>query len=402
MDGKRLLACGLLLAGTAGASWLARRWWLRHTATPTLADPPPPAPRAGDDRFAAPDGPRQEVDWVMRFEGGRRCIPALWQQEGRLVFDLLTIPDQKQAEAFYREVRGLDEAALAPAELAALLQRRPVTGGHVTALKLDGQEYARSGHGTSFGHRDGRDDPRAAALRRLYPEYLRGVRWFGVMRFTLSAAEPLCLPVSRMEIAFAPEMETLPMEQEWSLPLDGSAAMVTFIHPATGRQHALYLQPGETEKLENHAFPMPVWLSCFAGEVVPPLPGGRLQFDTSLAAEEQQVWDELRRAQTPPYAPTARGAASIGIIGGADGPTALVFEKADGGEPGPHGQPLVVCPARMTGRAPCQATLALQGVQVELCPGTAHQWQAVSRGERRLQRCGDLLNALTRKKEDAT
>ena len=402
MDAKRLLACGLVLAGTAGASWLARRWWLQRTAAEPEAATLTPDP---SDRFGEPRGPRQDIDWVMSFPGGRRVIPTLWEQEGKLVFDLLTIPDPKQAEDYFREVRGLDEEALSPAELAALLARRPIMSAHLTSLKVDGQQHDHSGHGTTFGRLDGREEPRAAALRRLYPGYLRGVRWFGVMRFTLSAPEPLRLPVSRLEVTFGPERETLPMKQEWTLPLDGSPAMVTFEHPVTGRQHALYLQPGETEKLEaGTAFPMPVWVSCFDGEVVPPLPGGgTLQFDTSLCAEEQQVWDELRRSQTPPYAPEARGAASIGIIGGADGPTALVFGRRgkEGEELGPHGQPLVDCPARMTGRAPCQATLALQGISVELCPGSTHDWRAVSRGERRLRSGADWLNALSGRKEKA-
>ena len=93
------------------------------------------------------------------------------------------------------------------------------------------------------------------------------------------------------------------------------------------------------------------------------------------AARESAEHDETAESAGK-FRPTAQNAAMIGVIGGADGPTAVfVTRKGETKQGlGPHGQPWQWCPARPRVQTPLQAKLVLQGMQVQTQPCRTYAW----------------------------
>ena len=373
---RTLFGCCVALAGVAGLGALARCGTKKKTAA-----------AAQPEEIKAPAGRPQTINWAMNYGGARLVVPTLWHQAGRVVFDLLILPDQPKAQAFYHQVRDLDEDALPARELAALLRRRPLGSVNISALTIDGRRACLSSEGRNFCGFP--DEPDAAAWRKLYPRQLLLARHFGVVRCT-ARCDGSFAPVTRsMTMRLGPECENLPMNKSWNLPLDGrTPPSLTFADPATGCRHTLYLQPGHTDKIAGEPT---LWAPGFWGEVVPPLPqGSRLNFDASLSQAEAELWMQQREEKAAresaehdeiaesagKFRPTAQNAAMIGVIGGADGPTAVfVTRKGETKQGlGPHGQPWQWCPARLRVQTPLQAKLVLQGMQVQTHPCRTYAW----------------------------
>ena len=105
------------------------------------------------------------------------------------------------------------------------------------------------------------------------------------------------------------ELEFTVSEREGS----GRYTEISFLHPETQILHTLYLQKEELERLPGDT---PLWVAPILYEIRPPLsPGEELCFDSSISIP--QTGDGFG------FSPEATGSASIGIIGGADGPTAI-------------------------------------------------------------------------------
>ena len=248
---RTLFGCCVALAGVAGLGALAWRGTKKKTAA-----------AAQPEEIKAPAGRPQTINWAMNYGGARLVVPTLWHQAGRVVFDLLILPDQPKAQAFYHQVRDLDEDALPARELAALLRRRPLGSVNISALTIDGRRACLSSEGRNFcGFPDA---PDAAAWRKLYPRQLLLARHFGVVRCT-ARCDGSFAPVTRsMTMRLGPECENLPMNKSWNLPLDGrTPPSLTFADPATGCRHTLYLQPGHTDKIAGEPT---LWAPGFWGE----------------------------------------------------------------------------------------------------------------------------------------
>ncbi|MBQ9767411.1 MAG: hypothetical protein IJW37_04875 [Lachnospiraceae bacterium] len=133
---------------------------------------------------------------------------------------------------------------------------------------------------------------------------------------------------------------------------------VSFVHPVTGDTHTLTVQSYERQELEKDRFPMEDYEF--------PSHYARMTYTLSpdLSDKDFSVRDVCRNDE-PRRKPTKDGfgAASIGIIGGADGPTAVFF-AASGAEIKTH--------------AACSA--------LHFEPAEAVEWQAVVR----VKRCEDV------------
>ena len=156
---RTLFGCCVALAGVAGLGALARR----GTKKKNIA-------AAQREEIKAPAGRPQTINWTMNYGGARLVVPTLWHQAGWVVFDLLILPDQPKAQAFYHQVRDLDEDALPARELAALLRRRPLGSVNISALTVDGRRACLSSDGWNFCGCP--DEPDAAAWRKLYVSFM--------------------------------------------------------------------------------------------------------------------------------------------------------------------------------------------------------------------------------------
>lgn len=108
---------------------------------------------------------------------------------------------------------------------------------------------------------------------------------------------------------------------------------VRFTHPVTGKAHTLHVVEYEAQEMDTSHFPdsgqweYPTHYTSMTYVVEPELPKGE------LTARDCGQGDPLRPRQVEPYGPTAAGAASIGIIGGADGPTTIILANGKTGHP---------------------------------------------------------------------
>jgi len=108
----------------------------------------------------------------------------------------------------------------------------------------------------------------------------------------------------------------------------GVGETVQLTHPRTGVTHTLTVTELEPQTLPDHAFrdpdtDYPTHCSAMSFTLTPDLPRGALQVQDCARG------DRPRRKPKPGFAPTAVNDAVVGIIGGADGPTALVYGVPD-------------------------------------------------------------------------
>ncbi|MGI6029064.1 MAG: hypothetical protein ACOX81_06610 [Candidatus Heteroscillospira sp.] len=98
----------------------------------------------------------------------------------------------------------------------------------------------------------------------------------------------------------------------------------TFVRPATGQSHTLTVQEYEYQELPENSFgednmEYPRHYAAMSYTVEPPLPGD------VLTVQDCFEGDRPRPKKLSAPEPEGTSAACIGIIGGADGPTAIIF-----------------------------------------------------------------------------
>lgn len=160
--------------------------------------------------------------------------------------------------------------------------------------------------------------------------------------------------ISTFSISTACSSVFFPLNLSLQLTADRPEASVSFLLPGEENVHTLFLQLGQREFIPS-AEPQFAFFSA-AYEIVPPLSERcHIQFDTSTA-------HALPSADTR----LPEGAASIGIIGSADGPTVLFFSEKGGDEntrTGAHGCPVYTCYSKLTEEIHTQtAEFCIQGI----------------------------------------
>ena len=112
--------------------------------------------------------------------------------------------------------------------------------------------------------------------------------------------------------------------------------VITFTHPITNTEHKLTVMEYGKQELTSKAFAheeyeFPTHHTAMTYTIEPELPNKNFQVRDCLDN------DEPKRRPRKPYEPQASyDACSIGIIGGADGPTALIFSNGSGTKTVPH------------------------------------------------------------------
>ncbi|MDX9871380.1 MAG: hypothetical protein RBT41_03030 [Clostridia bacterium] len=106
---------------------------------------------------------------------------------------------------------------------------------------------------------------------------------------------------------------------------------IEFTHPAAGAQHTLRVQEYERHEVspahfgsQNQEFPTHYTVMRYT--LSPDLPDGAFTVADCIRS------DPPRQKQTHPYEPQALSSVCIGIIGGADGPTAIIFGESGEGK----------------------------------------------------------------------
>ncbi|MGE5496367.1 MAG: hypothetical protein ACM3S4_13810 [Burkholderiales bacterium] len=129
-----------------------------------------------------------------------------------------------------------------------------------------------------------------------------------------------------------------PLDIRFELPAESAGTQIEFANPATNQTHTLYVGKAETMKLPvTQGMSRSLHAALAAYEIDPELPeGSTLVFNSSIESDAAAGPGEFMENE-------GRGAASIGIIGGADGPTAIFVGTKENRPRGPHGLPLYLC-----------------------------------------------------------
>lgn len=321
--------------------------------------------------------------WSLPFTAGRRqkaareftlwglpfLIPAVYRFQQGIVFDLFVFPDADRMRDFY-ETYGPLEDSLSPAALRKLEGEHPCPSPAPREIRINGLP-AEEWDAQSFLYMNWAPEKNSPKklLEKTYGAFLRHIPCFSCQRFRVPFPKSLrktgiqgrLFPsrVLSLSMDFSPREGFLPLELEF--PLDetaknGGFQEFTFSHPKTGALHTLYLQKAPPEKLPGQD----LWSFPVAYETVPPLrEGEELCFDSSVSIPKKGE----------DFSPDSSAAASIGILGGADGPTALFLVSSkcysgpsDGPSSGPHGLPLRYAFTRPAERPAEAAYCVLSGI----------------------------------------
>lgn len=279
------------------------------------------------DRGKGLFGIPQRTNWEFEYAGARRCIPVIYRFPKGIVFDIITFLDEPRLREFYEKYEGIEES-LTPLQRRCAEQEHPYQGLSVKEIWINGERveggYSSSG-AMSIPWAEQLDE--LVPVRKAYSSILGDGACFACERFcvpypeTDSIAEKLkrLLRIDRikgLKLSTYPMERFYPLDIHFDMTVEDDQKEVKFEHPITGTHYTLYLQN-----------PKPVEI---------PLRGGGIdnfyviqamyEIEPELAREDTLQFNSSMEYTEPierklDFAPTGSG--SIGIIGGADGPTSI-------------------------------------------------------------------------------
>jgi hypothetical protein len=274
-------------------------------------------------------GLSQRINWQFEYAGTKRCIPVIYRFSKGIVFDVITILDETKIREFFEKYEPIEET-LTPLQQRYVEQEHPYQAVPIKEIWINGKQV-ENGYSSSSAMSIPwvQHDHELTCVQKAYSSILKDTACFTCERFCVPYPETdskikKLLRFLRMDRVNKIKLSTYPVQ--WFFPLDIHFEMTVdekkkelcFKHPITGIKHTLYFQRAQTMELpigagRNRSF----YIMQSMYEIEPALPqGDALQFDSSIQYTES-LKDE--------FSPTATS--SIGIIGGADGPTAIFFSS---------------------------------------------------------------------------
>lgn len=292
----------------------------------------------------------QKVNWHLEYLGFKRSIPVIYRFPKGIVFDIITILDEAELREFFKKYESI-EKTMTSLERRCAEQEHPYQAVSVKEIYIDGKqvEEISSSSSISIPWAKGND---LDIIRKLYPSILKDRTSFACQRFCIPYPETvsktqrlLCF----LRLNKVNSMKISTNSVDWFYPLDihfkisdkENEKTVCFNHPVNGIEHTIYFQNSELMEIPLGSDGKQTFYAIrMMYEIEPALPqGDRLQFNSSFQYKVKHN-NSIKGRFNP------EAAASIGIIGGADGPTA-VFLSSAGQEKyvphGLHGLPLYSC-----------------------------------------------------------
>lgn len=293
-------------------------------------------------------GVPQRVNWQFEYAGARHCIPTIYRFSKGIVFDVITFLDETKLREFFEKYEAGEET-LTPLQRRCAEQEHPYQPVPVKEIWMNGKR-AEGGYSSSSTASIpwARQEDDLIPVRKEYSFLLKDTDCFACERFcvpypeTGSKAQKLLhffrlSRVSSLKLSTRPVQWFCPLDIHFEIPEKEEQKEVCFVHPKTGVTHTLYFQKAELVEVpkgmdKSRSF----YIVHAMYEIEPVLPqGDSLQFNSSIQYTEPSE---------DKFSPTA--ASSIGIIGGACGPTAIFTAAKDRDKTvssGLHGLPLHRC-----------------------------------------------------------
>lgn len=315
----------------------------------------------------------QRTSWQFEYAGAKRYIPFIYHFSKGIVFDVITILDETKLREFFEKYEDIEET-LTPLQKRCVEQEHPYQAVPISKIWINGKQveggYSSSG---SMSIPWLQQDEKLPPVRSAYSTILKGVTCFACERF--------CVPyppadskfqkllrflrldrVNEIKLSTYPVKRFFPLDIHFEMSVDEKEKEIYFNHPVTGIKHILYFQNAESMQLPIKAGGnRSLYITQLMYEMSPALPqGDTLQFGSSIQ------YTEKLEMQDDKYRPVS--AASIGIIGGADGPTAIYISSKSEKKTVPcglHGLPLHICYSVPSFQKEDTAYFVLEGINIK-------------------------------------
>lgn len=293
----------------------------------------------------------QKANWKFEYGGMKNYIPVIYRFPKGIVFDVITILDERNLHEFFEKYEPIEER-LTSLQKRCIEQEHPYQDVPISEIWINMKKvedgYSSSGFINIPWIHQGAE---LAMIKRSYSSILKDTSCFACRRFCVpyppadSKYQKLLRTlnmdkVNSIKLSTYPVKRFLPLDIHFKISSNEKMKHLSFNHPVTGLEHTLYFQGVESTNLpagvgEDHT----IYIMQLMYEIVPALPqGDTLQFNSSIQ------YTEVPKVSNGKYVPTST--ASIGIIGGADGPTSIFISSKGKGQAVPsgfHGQPLHSC-----------------------------------------------------------
>lgn len=274
--------------------------------------------------------PGREVPIKKTFLWGDESwyIPAVYVCGKGLVMDICREIGTERMEAFIQKWAFCEyqEDRLTRKQRRQMEEENPMEFDFRAMITLNGRQL-REKHCSRIGwipdSRRPAETENSEETTALLAHYnLDPVKTWSVQRVCFPWATRTKPKIKTLSVTMEPPVINIPGPQ-FETPEIGSK--LTFSHPLTGQIHTLTVEFRETaqsDRKQLDIFELPTHYTLMAYKLDPPLSGSR------FVIRDTEESDEPRLTVTPdPESPRQTSAACIGIIGGADGPTALFFSR---------------------------------------------------------------------------
>ena len=331
------------------------------------------------DRPRGKAGTRQVLNWSFNHLGRKRIIPCVYRFSKGIVFDIITPLEEEELKAFAKRAEEINEEELNKNQRRQLEQEHPYKEVSIAEIWINGEKVRGGYSGTgSIQMPFLRSSEELKSIKKAYKRNLGHTNCFACQRF--------CVPypkeeksrmgirrkergeiIRRLKLVTGEEQRFYPIEQEFQLSELDRKKEIKFKHPTTAIEHTLYFQIEESFELPEQAMLGEKFYATSATyEIAPPFnKKERLAFDSTLS---------YTRKATHAYAP--QSASSIGIIGGASGPTSIFLARKGEELPkGPHGLILHTCFSKISTDKEEGAQFILQGIHITNHPKESYEYK---------------------------
>ena len=324
-------------------------------------------------------GTKQVLNWSFSYLGRKRIIPCAYRFSKGIVFDIITLIEKEELEAFAKKCEGINEKELSQNQRRQLEQEHPYKEVSLAEIWINGKRVERGYSSTGsiqmpFLH----DSDELKPIKSAYKRNLKHTSCFACQRF--------CVPypkeakarmrirrqergdvINTLKLVTHEEQIFYPIGQRFQLSDLDKTKEIKFKHPTKEREHTLYFQIEESIELPEQAMlGEKFYVTSATYEIVPALNEKEgLEFDSSIS---------YKRKATHVYEPES--ASSIGIIGGASGPTSIFLAgKGEELPKGPHGVTLHTCFSKISTDKGESAQFILQGIHITNHPKEYYEYK---------------------------
>lgn len=256
---------------------------------------------------------RWDIDAVFTDGGLTRYVPAVYCFQQGVVFDILTIVEEKAITEYYEKYKDWEKKAdtLSDTQIQKIRQDNPYQDMCLKGVWMNGEREQHLSY-SSTGYlpviREEEERSVILEMKEAYSDYLGGTESFFCQRvcveterdFTAESLDHIQLELTRKHEIFVLNQETT--------AAPGEERCMQFIHPLTGVSHRVYIYDLQNLSVPE-VFDGRLEYSLATAEIVPGLgKGEQLKFDASMSCVSTE---------------TKKGAVSV--IGGQSGPVSVFF-----------------------------------------------------------------------------